>query len=148
MGIQRERRLVVEYVREKWPKADVWFNVRLGKLPAEWAKALPAGVSPRIFKVRLHYADAIVLLKDKVIIIETKIRYPEKAVAQLLAYKDLFYQTSELIVHHRKPVELLLVMAQEDLIVRGIAQKMGIRVDVYTPEWVKRWLLSLGEWRG
>jgi len=139
-----ERRYVVEYVMNKFPeRVYTHFNMRLGPPPSELAKKYP-NMNPRWFKVWQPFADAIVVTRDTLWVIEAKVRNPTGAIGQLKRYILSVYETPELKPYLDRPVKGLLVMPLRHPIIERFALLEGIYVDYYCPRWVEDYLREVG----
>jgi hypothetical protein len=65
-------------------------------------------------------------------------------VGYLLEYAPLVSQTPELKPYWGRELELRLVIPYPDPHVIPLATAYGIRVDIYSPEWVLTYLRELG----
>lgn len=138
-----ERRYVPEYVTLKYPdKVTVFYNASIGPPPEELWKAHPE-IPFEYFRSWRFYADAVVVLKDRVVIVEGKIRKPADGLGQLLMYKALVPLTPELRPYAGLSLQLLLVMPRADPRIVGVAQTLGITVDVYNTPWLTEYLKRL-----
>ncbi len=140
-----ERRYIIEYVYTKWPNPTaVFFNIRLGKPPGEAKKAAPH-LEEKWFKVWTPYADAIVVDKEHVWVIEAKIRNPRQALGQLIDYVRRVPDTKKLwrYLPNRSIVPLLVMPLEDPEIVRT-AELYGIVVDFFRPKWVEEYLREIG----
>lgn len=137
---QRERRLIVEYVRTAFPNERAFFNLRVGPLPAQAAGVDISGLSPNIWKVYNRYVDALVITADKMIPIEAKIEGLPGAVSQLELYKQLIPQTPELAPYKDLPMDLEIVCVTADPEFVKFANSHGIRVVMFQPPWAVEYL--------
>lgn len=141
---QRERRYVVEYVNERFPdRRSAVYNAMVGPAPEELVKMHPE-VSLQHFRRWRFYVDAVVVMEDRLILVETKLRKPDRGIGALLMYKPLVKETPELKPYADLPLELLLVTPRPDPRVIAVAAANGIKVDVYAPDWVMEYLRELG----
>jgi len=141
---QRERRYVPEYINEKFPdRVAAFFNMPIGPAPEELAKAYPE-IPLEHFRRWRFFVDAVVVLKDRMILIEGKIRKPAQGLGQLLIYRALLPQTPELKPYVNLPIEMRLVTPRPDPRIIWICQSLGITVDVWSKPWVQQYLHELG----
>jgi hypothetical protein len=137
---QRERRYVPEFVNMAYPvRVAVWYNMAVGPAPEALYKLHPE-VPLDNFRRWRFWVDAVVLLRDRLVLIEGKIRTPAEGLGQLLLYKALLVETPEMAPYRHHTVELVLVTPRPDPRVIGVAGNLGIKVEVYTPEWVREYL--------
>jgi len=139
-----ERRYIVEYVATHFPNAErSFFNVRLGKPPQEAKKAAPH-LSDKWFKVWTPYADAIVVDKEHIWVIEAKIRNPRPAIGQLIDYVRRVPDTPLLQPYlPNRSIVPLLVMPLEDPEMIRTAELYGVVVDIFMPKWVEEYLREI-----
>jgi len=131
-----EREYVVDYVANKFPRRlKAYFNLRLGPPPEFVRRAYP-NLPPGYFRSWQRYADAVVVTDDGLYLIEAKVHNLRIGISYLLEYKDLIPQTPELRPYINRPLHLRLVIPVPDPWIMQNAQKFGIEVDVYQPEWL------------
>lgn len=141
---QRERRYVAEYVGMKFPdRKAVFYNCAIGSPPESLARAHPE-VSLRHFKKWRMYADAVVVMQDRLIVIETKLRKPDRGIGALIMYRPQIKHTPELAPYINLPLEMRLVTPRPDPRVITAAAANDIVVDVWAPEWALAYLRELG----
>ena len=139
---QRERFYIVDFCRTKYPNNEVKFNVRLGGIPEKLQNINIGDISPNIFKVWNRYADAIVFLPNKLILLEAKLRADIGVVSQIEYYQTLISSTPELQAYAGLPVELHIVCALPDPQLVAYAQSRGIIIDVYQPPYAQEYIKS------
>lgn len=141
---QRERRYVPEYVNDKYPqRVAVFYNMAVGPAPEELYRMHPE-VALEHFRRWRFWIDAVVILRDRMVLIEGKIRTPAEGLGQLLMYRALLPQTPELKPYADLPVEMVLVTPRPDPRVIGVAASLGIKIDIYTKPWVQDYLRTVG----
>lgn len=141
---QRERRYVPEYVNEKFPnRVAVFYNLAVGPPPEILHKAHPE-IPLSHFRRWRFWIDAVVILPDRMVLLEGKIRKPAEGLGQLLLYRALLPQTPELKPYANLPVEMRLVTPRPDPRVIGVAASLGITVDIYVKDWVLAYLREIG----
>lgn len=139
----RESRLLAEFLATRYKGQRVSLQPRVGAIqPADGNEGLPEG-EIRMLSSKRRYPDAIVLLPDRVVIIEAALRADVGKLALLDLYARLFPVTPDFLQYRNYPVEKLLVSATPDAALEALARSYGIRVEVYQPEWVSTWLASL-----
>jgi len=142
--VQRERRYVQEYVNEKFPDREfVIYNVAVGPAPEALAKAHPEVPLEHFRRWRL-YADAVVGWRGLLVLIETKLQDPKKAIGYLLQYAPLVHQTPELAAYMGRPLQLRLVTPRQDPRVIQVAATYNIIVDIFYKPWVGEYLRERG----
>ncbi len=141
---QRERRYVPEYVEKKYTeRVAVFYNMAIGPAPEELTRLYPE-VPLEAFRRWRFWIDAVVILRDRLVLIEGKLRAAQEGLGQMLFYQWLLPQTPELAPYRTLPVEMVLVVPRPDPRVIQFANGVGITVDVYQPEWAMEYLRSLG----
>jgi len=141
---QRERRYIPEYVNEKYPnRVAVFYNMAVGPAPGELWKTHPE-IPYEHFRRWRFWIDAVVILSDRMVLLEGKIRKPAEGLGQLLMYKALLPETPELSPYVRLPVEMILVTPRPDPRVIGVAASLGVKVEIWTKPWVQDYLRSVG----
>ena len=136
----REHRLVAEYVATHYPNARVFFRPRIGSPPPELAARLGPELAHRMLKSWYKYPDAIVITKDKLIIVEGKIHRPETAIGQLLEYAELVRKSPEFAQFSDKELELQLVTPWKRDSLKVVCDKFGVKYVVFAPDWIKDYL--------
>lgn len=140
---QRERRFIPEFVDAKFPdRVAVFYNVAVGPAPDELYRLHPE-VPLEYFRRWRFWIDAVVILQNKLILFEGKIRNPAAGLGQLLLYRALLPQTPELAPYKNRLVEMHLVTARPDPRIMGVAATLGITVHVYSPAWVTDYLREI-----
>jgi len=141
---QRERRYVPEYVNEKYPeRVAVFYNMAVGPAPEELARANPE-ISLAHFRRWRFWIDAVVILKDRMLLLEGKLRKPAEGLGQLLLYRALLPQTPELEPYKHLSISMVLVTPRPDPRVIGVANSLGINIVIWSKPWVQDYLRSLG----
>jgi len=141
---QRERRYVQEYVNERFPDREfAVYNEAIGLPPEALTKAHPE-LPIEYFQKSRHYPDAIVGWHGLLILIETKIRYPRKGIADLLQYALEIHQTPQLAAYVNRPLQMRLVIPREDPRIIQLASMQNIVVDIFYKPWVGDYLREIG----
>jgi hypothetical protein len=97
----------------------------------------------RMIGVHRRWADAVVLLPDRVILVEAKIRPQPGVISQLTTYARLLPHTPELGRHADLPIEMVLLYAIEDGLINVLAREQGIKCISYQPAWLDEYLEEL-----
>jgi len=141
---QRERRYVVEYVNHAFPtRRTVLFNPAIGPAPESLTAAHPE-VSLEAFRRWRYYADAVVVMQDRLILVEAKLRKPDRGIGALIMYAPLVKETPELAPYVNLPLEMRLVVPRPDPRIVQVAASHGINIDVWAPQWALDYLRELG----
>lgn len=138
---QVERRLVAEWLASRYPDAYTEQNVRLGSMPLEFGNQdLDPMEAKLVHNAFARWADAIVYLDDRVIVVEGKIVAHPVALGQLQLYKRLLPFTPTIALAPRARIELRLVYGVPDELVVAMAREQGIEVEQFKPAWVDEYL--------
>jgi len=100
----------------------------------------------RLLGVFRRWADAVVTMPDRIVLIEGKILPQLGVISQLKAYERMIPNTPEYREHATKPVEKVLVCAIEDPLITQLAREEGIRVVIFRPEWIEEYLKIVHPW--
>ena len=117
--------------------------MRVGAVPS---KLHPEQLEPgevRALGVWRRWADAIVFMPDRLILIEAAIRPSPGDISQLELYEHLLPQTPELAEHKNKRIEKVLLFALEDPVIVSMARERGIKVVYFHPHWIDDYLKIL-----
>jgi len=139
----REMRLLSEFLAEHYQGVEYRTRIRLGKIqPRLDGKYITEEERLNLGTFR-RWADALVILPDRLILIEAKIRPQPGVISQLQLYKRLLPNTPELQRFRDRPLEMLLVYAIRDDLLISMAREEGIRCIQYRPAWVDEYLKEL-----
>jgi len=141
----RELRLLSEYLMERYPTAIHLVRVRLGTLEPEGEHGPLTPEELRALGVLRRWADAIVVTKTEMILIEAAIRPDTGEASKLKVYADLVPLTPELEPYRDLPLRLELVYAVHDPVVIRYCEREGIRCVHFCPDWVLDYLRELAE---
>lgn len=139
----RELRMLAEWLAETYPRAEYMTRVRLGRIEPRVDSGQLTDAEIRQIGVHRRWADAVVLLQDRVLLIEAKIRPQPGVISQLELYARLLPHTPELADHIHKPLEIVLLYAVEDELITLMAREKGFRCVYYRPAWVDAYLDEL-----
>ena len=142
----REQRLVSEFIARFYPDYPSRTHVHLGSIPPRLRGMFITDEDARLLGVHRRWADALVFLPDRIILIEGKILPQPGVVSQLLLYGELIPKTRDLGEDRQKPIEMVLVCALPDPVVSELARRQGIRVVIFRPEWIEEYLKILHPW--
>ena len=113
-------------------------RVRVGELPPEASAVEELGISPYMYGVVRHWADAVVIYPEKVIVVEGKLKLSSMALGQIIVNTELFAKTPEFRDTWDTPREGLLLFAYGDPETEKAAVSMGFKVERYCPAWAKK----------
>jgi len=139
----REQRLVSEFLFKEYPTTPYMTRVRLGSYAADLDPVQLAPAEIRMLTVRKRWADALILLKEKTIIVEGAIRSDPGDISKLEIYARLFVKTPEFKDRWTLPLELMLIYAIEDPVAVELAREKGIRCIPFRPDWIDDYLRLL-----
>ena len=134
---------LMEFLMKHFPVGTFRTNVRVGMPHPEVARVAVSEAERRMLAITLFSADAVVVLPDKVVIVEALVRPEWWKVFQLELYGELFPMTEEFREHWHKPRELWVVSAVTNPFVETIARRRGVRWIHYRPAWVEVYLQGL-----
>jgi hypothetical protein len=143
---KRERRYVAEWVSARYPKATVKLNVPLGPVPKALEEEVGLYKAMKVFRPWRAKADAIVILPDRMLVVEGEIRDPRSALGDLLVYRDMIDSTPELEPYRHLRREFWLVVPWTTTWVKEYAEKNNIDIDIYCPDWIKDYVEELGKY--
>ena len=142
----REQRLVSEYVAWRYGEYESRTHVHLGSIPARFKGKFAKDETAGPLTPLLRWADALVFMPDKVVLIEGKILPQPGVISQLLLYEELIPKTPELGEHRTKPIEKQLVCAIEDPMISELARRSGILVVIFRKPWIDEYLKIVHPW--
>jgi len=134
---------IVEWLMKTYPPGVWSTNVRVGRPRRE---LIVPGLRPeevRMLRIYTGRADAIVLLPDKVAIVEAMIRSEPGKIQMLKTYARLFRMTEEFREHWEKPIGMVLLTPLDEPFITRMAREEGIRVVYYRPEWIITYIETL-----
>lgn len=143
----RETRLLSEWVAKNYPKDRVMFRVRLGRPPTWAMAAIAKGAPPEIYKIYQRWADAIIIRKKELILIEAKIKPDPGVISQINLYAQLIPKTEDLLDFKDLPIRKVILMAMRDLEIEELASDQEIEVIIYSPPWVTAYLKEIKKYR-
>ena len=139
----REQRLVAEYVARFYSGFETRTHIHLGKPPPRLAGKFISDEDSRLIGVFRRWADAVVIMPDRIVLIEGKILPVPGVISQLKLYEELLPKTRELAEFKDLPIEKLLLCALEDRLISDLARREGIRVVIFYPVWIDEYLKIL-----
>jgi len=146
---QREMKYVSEYVAKFYPRAKVFFKQRIGKALPELEKELGELKAHRMYNVFRRWADAIVIWKREMILIEGKLKADPKVIGQLLLYRSIVKDTPELVKYKDYPLHSVLLTPYFDRDTERLCAEYGIEIVRYIPDWLEEYLEHLQHyWSG
>jgi len=129
-------RMLLEFLLKTYPPGSWFTNVRLGMPHPEVARVALTPEEERMLWITLPMADAVVILPDRVDILECIVRPEWWRITQLKVYGKLFPMTERFREHWKKPVRLILLTAILNPFMEWLARDEGISVVLYRPIWI------------
>jgi len=140
-----ETMMIAEWVGRTFGDVEFRTMVRLGKIQPRLADGTYTEDEERMLGVHRRYADAIVILPDRILLIEAIMRADPGKLAVLELYELLLPQTPELQQFSQLPIRKVLLYAIEDPVVSELAKRKDILPVHYVPSFFERWLSGLKE---
>jgi len=144
MGQQRERRLIAEYIVEKFPRATVIYGCPLGPVPERLIATLGPRKALRVARGVRPEVDALVVQDHKIVLVEAKILRWVDGIAKLPVYKSLIATTPELEQYQGYEVEMRLCFPWSSETIDEAAKNAGVVLDVFHQPWIDDYLTELG----
>lgn len=135
--------MVSEYLAKTYPDHPTRTRVRVGSVHPELRPGELSKAELKMVGVFRRWADAIVFMPDRLILIEAAIRPNPGDISQLELYEHLLPKTPELAEHKDKPIEKVLLYALEDPVIVKMARDRGIGVTYFHPDWIDEYLKVL-----
>lgn len=135
--------MVSEYLAKYYSEYPTKTRIRVGSIHPDLEPDQLSDAERRAVGVWRRWADAIVFMPDRLILIEAAIRPSPGDISQLELYEHLLPQTPELAEHKEKPIEKVLLFALEDPVVVDMARSRGIKVTYFHPSWIDDYLKVL-----
>jgi hypothetical protein len=128
--------LLLSFLMKNFPGERWITNVRLGKIDKSFFPEATTSEMENLAKIYLPRADAVVLLKDKVILIEVTTRNEFWKLEQLEEYARQFRQTEEFKDWWHLPIEKWLITPRTNPYLEERAARYQIKVVVWSePFW-------------
>jgi len=130
-----EAEYVSEYTRHAFRGLPVKYHVRLGTWPTPLSAPDLTEEERAMLRVRMRWADAIILGPGQLTVIEGKLRPSEylKGVSELRLYVHLIPHTPELDLWKGARISARLVIPLSDPTVDMLARQDGLDVAVFKP---------------
>jgi hypothetical protein len=126
-----EKNMVREYIATKYGNKLTIFNARVGAIPEERKKEM--------YKFLRRWADAIVVTRDEIIVIEGKMRPNPGVISQLQLYMRELHNTPEFEEYQDLPIRGVIVSATGDTTVEAMAIEAGLDFEVFKPSFFDAW---------
>lgn len=141
-----EHRYVSEYLATVYPDQPSRIHLALGSPQPRRAGRFMTETETDQEEPARRWADAVIVLPDRIILIEGKVKPKPGVVFQLKGYQRLIAHTPDLAEHRHKPIEMVLLCAIEEPEVTELALKHGIQVVVFSPKSLDPYLEKLHPW--
>ncbi len=139
-----EQQFLGEWMARFRPDARVLTHVRLGPIrPALQGVTLTA-LEMAALGLWRRWADALVILPDRLELVEAKILQSPTQNAQLELYAHLLPDTPELVEFRGRRIDKVALVALEDPAATFLARSVGIQVVVWRPPWIGKWMDARG----
>lgn len=139
-----EQRLVNEWLVATYPREHWQTHVRLGSMPfGIETEGLDNQEAAMVHSAFARWADAVVALPDRTLLVEAKVVAHPNAIAQLMVYRRLMPFTPGLRIRTELPIEPVMLYARPDEVVLQVAAENNITAVRYDPDWVEQYLQTL-----
>ena len=139
----RETRLCSEFLARFYADYEHRSHVHVGSTPFRKEGRFYSDATARLLGEFRRWADAVVIMPDRIVLIEVKIIPQPGVISQIKHYARLLPETPELAEHRDKPIEMRLVFAVDDPVVSDQARTEGILVTIFCPVWIDDYLSEL-----
>lgn len=139
----REMQLVADWISSEYPDANYRMNVRLGTQHPRLQGKFLTESEQRMAGVFRRWADAVIITKTELLLVEAAIRPQPGKIAQLHLYEMLLPSTPELEEFKNLTIVKVLLCAIPDPVLIQLARSQGIRVVTYRPDWVDEYISTL-----
>jgi len=146
----REMRLISEYIMDAYPIGTYeryWIRMRMGTYVPEWVPKEVPEPELRIFYPKKRWADAVVVTKTEIHVIEAAIELDLRHVGALEGYLRLVPHTPELKPYLPRPIKGILVYAYPDPIAISMARDKNMLCVEYKPAWITQKPSVLRQWK-
>mgnify|MGYP001065412127 CR=1 FL=1 len=135
--------MISEWVAKTFPDARWQTNVRLGKIQPRLPDGTYTEDEARGLGLWRRRVDAIVYLRDRLLLVEAILRADPGKISILKLYEMLVPQTPELVEFRDLPIQKVLLYCIEDPVLNVLAEKEGILPIQYVPSFFDRWFSKL-----
>ena len=132
--------LLDEWVKLRYPKALVFYQLRLGPTSRTLLNVTVTPALDAMLRVANWYADVVILTESEGLIVEAKVEPRPEAVGQVLFYLRLYWSTPDLAQYSHLPFSPVVLFGESDQAVTDFARSLGVRVEIYTPVWIADYL--------
>lgn len=140
-----ETRLLMDYLAAALPGRRWFTNIQVGPLDVHIPRAGLSDAAIKLMGKFRRYADAIVPLDDRLLLIETTINQGHSKIGQVMEYRKLVPQTPELAQYAALPLESRLVSGVPDPAVQELCLETGIVFVHFEPAWLDDFIAYRGQ---
>lgn len=133
-----EPRWVSMYCAEHYPSAEVRLGCPLGGIPRETLRDYGLLKGLRVYRPWRPEVDAVIILKNMLILIEAKIFKYMDGLAKLPVYKALILKTPELKHVAHRPQYMKLLIPHKIPWVLEAAEGVGVTVEIWVPDFIRK----------
>lgn len=134
---QVETRMLPEYIFATYPKFPSIIKVPLGKVDEGLQAQVGYQQALGLTRPYRPEADAVVILPNYLVLIETKVWSVIDGLAKLPMYKSLVEYTPELQPYLPREVIMELVVAWSNSNLEIMCKEAGVRLKVFSPPWLQ-----------
>jgi len=140
-----EAEYVAEYCSQAFRGLTVIYHCRLGTYPTPLTAEELSPEEQAMLRVRMRWADAVVISPKVITVVEAKLRASEflKALGELQLYMHLVRHTPEFDKFRDRAVAGRLVIPFEDPALAVIARRQNIDVAIYKPTFWNEYLAAI-----
>lgn len=109
MSTQKEGEMLVRFLEKTYPGRQIWVRKRIGPMIPKHLQGTLTPEQEKFVGIYRPKVDAIVLLDDRVLLLEAKVRNDLAAIGELLAYLEIFPKTPELAEISHLPTSMMIV---------------------------------------
>lgn len=138
-----EQRFVGEWVSRTFGDVEYRTNVRVGRVQPRAADGTYTAEEERLLGVWRRFVDAIVILPDRLLLVEAGMREDPGKLSQLKLYERLLPQTPELQEHLHLRVQKIILYCIQDTAVDALAIEEDVTPILYVPTFFDEWFSKL-----
>jgi len=138
-----EINMITEWLSKTFPDAEYRTMVRLGQIQPRLANGTWTPDEEAMLGVHRRYADAVVFLPDRLLLVEAVMRADPGKLAVLELYELLLPQTPELQQWKHLPIQKILLYSIEDPTLTELARRKEILAVHFVPSFFDTWFGGL-----
>ncbi len=140
-----ETRLLMDYLAATYPGQRWLTNVRVGPIDPHVPRDGLTDAQKRLMGSFRRYADAIVPLADRLVVVETTVLKAVEKIGPLMEYVRLAPQTPELAEFASLPVHGELVSPIPDPRAQALCLEVGLTYKVFAVPWLDAFVDQYGQ---